>query len=203
MIMRGAARYLLYAGLFMAFGSCGPLPPPPPPPVATGCPGGIVGPSVRYGSLNLSPTVLQVNPNQPVAATLYVVTSPATSAPPTLQLGTGGPMIGDTFEVCVVPNPPGANPPVTVLGSRVTGTLQDPTGGGPANFWQMLFGGLFIYPLSTQHTVNDAVKLDVSAQSLISALTPLPTGVPPSGRMLITIILPDGQHQLDLTIQER
>ena len=46
--MRGA--YLLCLPLLAILGGC-------TPPPMSGCPGGNTGPSVRYGSLNLTPTV--------------------------------------------------------------------------------------------------------------------------------------------------
>jgi hypothetical protein len=154
-----------------------------------------MGPSLRYGSLNLTPTIGVVNTSPEVPKTLYVTMSGA----PGFQLDAGGPMIGNDFEICVVTSPPAIN---THLGVDVSGQLEDPSGGpsGPANFWQNVFATFFVRPLQDNQTdANGALKLDVSAQDLRNAIGNPPPGYS-SGRMLITVILSDGPHKLDLTI---
>jgi hypothetical protein len=177
-----------------------PTPSPTPVPRAAGCPGGNLGPSLRYGSRNLTPTFGTINTSPVVPKTLYVTINGASD----IQLDAGGPMIGDVFEICVVTNPPARN---THLGVDVTSVLEDPSPsagpGGPVNFWQNVFATFFVRPLQdNQIDANGVLKLDVSAQSLRNAIINPPTGYS-SGRMLITVILSDGPHKLDLTIAPR
>ena len=162
---------------------------------------GTVGPSVRAGSLNLSPTVVQVPPGpRAVPVTLAVLTFPATSAPPAFQLSfpRGGKTVTQqmqVFELCVVPKSKSLP-----LGNRVATMLEDPAPGSPsAQSWQFFFGGVFITSLQRTHN-GPLVQLDVDAQNLNNSF---PAGVQPSARMLITFILPDGRHNLDLTVERK
>ena len=166
-------------------------------PAGAGCPGGNIGPSVRYGSLNLTPTVGFVNTTPVVDKTLIV----SKTGTPAFQLDFGGPMIGDDFEICVLTNPPARK---THLGVDVTGVLEDPgplTAGGSVNFWQNVFATFFVRPLQDDQTdANGVLKVDVPAQNLRNAIAFPPSGIQTTGRMLITIILSDGPHKLDLTL---
>ena len=177
----------------------------PNPPVIVGTTdvgGGVpAGPSVRYGSLNLTPTVRVVPKNPGIVAETLVVSAP----PASLELF-GGPVLGSVFEIVVVTDPPARN---THLGVNVTGVLEDPSpiggfsGSGPADFWQRAFNSLFIVPLQDNQTdANGVLKVDVTAQNVLSAIINAPPGYP-SGRMLITINLSDGPHKLDLTLTTR
>lgn len=191
------ARYFFGLGVLVLLGGCKPSrPAKTPPPAVAGCPGGDPGPSVRYGSLNLTPTVGVVNTTPLVAKTLLVnMLNPA----PSLQLDVGGPMIGNVFEICVVTNPPARK---THLGVDVTGVLEDPSppSSAPGAFWQNVFGSLFVTPLQDDQTdASGVLKLDVPAQNLRNAISNPPPGFS-SGRMLITITLSNGAHRLDLTL---
>jgi hypothetical protein len=195
--MRGFSRSLLFLGLLVTLAGClAPLGAA----LAQCRPG--AGPSVSFGSLNLRPTVRKVPPGPTaVPATLAILTFPATSAPPIFELSfpVGKKTVTakmKTFELCVVP----ASPSVTILGSRVSGKLEDPGPGAPgAQDWQFFFGGVFLTPLSRTHN-GRVVKVDVDAPN---ANNSIPPGVQPSGRMLITILLRDGPHNLDLTVERR
>ncbi len=190
---------LLCLGIVAVIGTvlAGCATPLPPPPVMGGCPGSNTGPSVRFGSLNLTPTVGLVPVGSTVSKNLIV-----TSPPPLLQLDFGGPTFTDAFEICVVTNPPVRS---TQLGVDVIGLLEDPSPSagatGPVNYWQNLFAGLLLRPLQDNQTsATGVLKVDVPAQNLVSALTSPPPAGFSSGRMLFTIKLSDGTHQLDLTI---
>ncbi len=192
--MKGLVRYLLCLGLLATVSSC-TSPPMGGGAGPTGCPGGSAGPSVRYGSLDLSPTVGVVTTSLIVPKTLY-----AKAPPPVLQLDPGGPMMS-VFEICVVTNPPARN---THLGVDVMGVMEDPppaaAGSGPFNFWQNVLWTYFVRPLQDNQTdANGVLKIDVTASSLYNAISNPPPGHS-SGRALITIILSDGPHKLDLTV---
>jgi hypothetical protein len=189
--MRASGRRLFLQGLVVALGSsllasvgaaakCAPT----------------IGPSVRFGSLGLSPTVKSVAAGTTVPLTLTVLTFPVTSSPPIFELSfrSGGKVVTakmTTFELCVFPNVP--YPAITTV-------LEQPGPADPsAQSWQFFFGGVFINPLKNNPS-PPVTRVDVDAPNLNSAI---PAGVQPYGEMLITILLKDGPHKLDLTVQRK
>jgi hypothetical protein len=173
--------------------------PPPlsPSPSAVGlCHDGLPGPRVRYGSLDLSPTVHVIQPGATASPLLQPRSSPS---PAHFQLDVPAINIGDAFEICVTTSPAAAN---THLGVFVTGKLEDPVG---SQYWQDLFSTTFLAPLQNQVTdANGVLEMIVPAQTLLGTMNtnPPPPGYS-SGRMLISITpgLGASQYWMDLTVQ--
>lgn len=166
-------------------------------PKLTGCNDATPAPSVRYGSLNLTPTVGTILPGTTSTHTLWVAKQ---GTPETLQIDFGPAQ--QVFEICVKTSPPAVN---THLGVDVQGVLLDPAGGpstGPGQFWQNVFATLILNPLQDNQTdANGVLKVDVSASSLRSALLNTPPGNP-SGRMLFTFNV-GATYKLDLSLAKK
>jgi len=166
-----------------------------PAPLTTGCFDASPAPSVRYGALDLLPTlpVGTIPAGGVHKKTLYVNKG---SNPLTLSVDIPGTTPQEVFEICVKTSPP--LPPNTFLGgTRVVGTLVDPAGD---QTWQMIFGTLFVDPLqNTNPNSAGIVKVDVSASQINSALINTPTNqgtesikflLGPTYELILTLVKP-------------
>ncbi|MCC6984546.1 MAG: hypothetical protein IT535_14865 [Bauldia sp.] len=163
---------------------------------SAGCPGGNRGPAFLIGARDLATASQAVGTGQAASETLIV---PASGD---LQTGTRFRTsdIGAAFEMCVITSPPARG---AALAGIVSGQLQASRFASEADnaFWQNFFDTYFIRPL--QYTPTDAsgvLRIDVLAGNLRTALASAPSS---SGEMLITVTLPDGAHQLSLTVEKR
>lgn len=164
--------------------------PPPASLPATGCFDASPAPSVRYGSLDLVPTVGVVPAGGTVKKTLYINNG---SNPLTLSIDLPGTAPQEVFEICVKTSPPVVSQ-IRALQSLVTGNVIDPAGD---QTWQMIFATLFVNPLQ-ETTSNSAgiVRVDVSASQINSALANAPTN---QGTARIQFLL-GSTYELDLTL---
>jgi hypothetical protein len=161
-----------------------------PPPPTIGCFDTSPAPSVRYGSLDLTPTVGIIPAGGTVKKTLYINKG---SNPLTLSIDLPGTAPQEVFEICVKTSPPVVNQ-IRALQSLVAGKVIDPAGD---QTWQMIFGALFVTPLQDA-TSNSAgiVKIDVSASQINSALANAPTN---QGTEQLQFLL-GTTYELDLTL---
>jgi hypothetical protein len=163
--------------------------------VSAGCPGSNQGPAFLVGARDVA-SMQAIGLGQAASQTLIV--------PASGDLQTGSRFrttnIGAAFEMCVITNPPARG---AALAGIVSAQLQGSRFATDADtaFWQNFFDTYFIRPL--QLTPTDArgvLRIDVLAGNLRTALASAPST---SGTMLITVTLPDGAHQLSLTVERR
>ena len=163
-----------------------------------GCPGRNAGPAFLFGPRDLASSSTAVGVGSAVSETLVV--SAADGAD--LEIGSRlrPTAIGNAFEMCVITSPPARG---AALSAIVSGQLQTTRFAGDADnaFWQGFFDTYFIRPLQLTPTdANGVLKIDVLAGNLRTALASAPSS---SGEMLITVSLPDGAHQLSLTVEKQ
>jgi hypothetical protein len=163
---------------------------------SAGCPGGNSGPAFLTGARDIASASQAIGTGQAASQTLIV---PASGD---LQTGSRfrATTIGAAFQMCVITNPPARG---AALAGVVSGQLQPSRFASDADnaFWQNFFDTYFIRPL--QYTPTDArgvLRIDVLAANLRTALASAPSA---SGQMMITVTLPDGAHQLSLTVERR
>jgi hypothetical protein len=164
-----------------------------------GCPGRNAGPAFLIGSRDLASSSAAIGAGQSAVSETLVV-SAAEGAE--LQIGSRfrPTAIGNAFEMCVITSPPARG---AALSAIVSGQLQTTRFASDADnaFWQGFFDTYFVRPLQLTPTdANGVLKIDVLAGNLRMALASAPSS---SGEMLITVSLPDGAHQLSLTVEKQ
>ena len=92
--------YFMMGASFVLFALAGC--PPAPPPATTGCFDTSPAPSVRYGSLDLVPTVGVIPAGATIKKTLYINNG---SNPLTLSIDLPGTAPQEVFEICVKTSP--------------------------------------------------------------------------------------------------